>query len=152
VGAGDVEDVGVVSEGGVAVDQLDAVALELVFDDGVLAFDDLVDAEHEVLDIDAGFEAVSAAVKASLAEAAQVEHGFAEGFGRDCAGVEADAAEVGGLIDDGDALIEFGGFDGRMVAGGAASDYQEIVVIRGRGFSAHFDLIVPQLRGMAMIR
>lgn len=66
--------------------------------------------------------------------------------------MEADAAEVGGLVDDGDAVSEFGSFDGGVVAGGAASDYQEVVVIRGRGFGAHFDLIVPQLRGMAVIR
>ena len=152
VGTGDVEDVGVGSEGGVAVDELDAVALELVFDDGVLAFDDLVDAEHEVLDIDAGFEAVAAAVKAALAEAAQVEHGFAEGFRRNGAGVEANTPEVGRFVDDSDAMAQFGGFDGTVMAGGPAANYQEVVVIRRRSFSAHFDLIVPQLGGMAMIR
>ena len=64
------EDVGVGGEGSVAVDELDSVALELVFDDGVLAFDELVYAENDVQDIDEGFEAVAAAVEAALAETA----------------------------------------------------------------------------------
>lgn len=65
--------------------------------------------------------------------------------------MEADAAEVAGAVDDGNPVAEFGGFDGSMVTGGTAADYQEIVVVLLGGFGTHLDLIVPQFGGVGVI-
>ena len=55
-----------------------------------------------------------------------------EGLGRDAAPVQADAAQLVAL-DAEHALLELGGADRAGVAGGAAADHHDVVVV-GHGF------------------
>ena len=95
-GGVDFNGVGVLAEAGVAVEEVDVVAMQLVLDGGVLAFDELGNAKHQIFNLDLCFDAVAAAVEGALAKAAQEKDGFAESVAGDGAGVRAGAAEVGG--------------------------------------------------------
>ncbi len=126
---GDLENVRILgAEPRVSIDHFDAGALQLIGQHGVLALDDLGDAEHQILNLDLGLDAIAASVERALAEAAQEKNGFAQGLAGDGSGMEADAADVGAAVDDGDVLACFGGFDRRVVAGGAAADDEEVVM------------------------
>ena len=57
-----------------------------------------------------------------------VEHRHAQRLGRDRAGVDGDAAEPLAALDDGDALAELGGLDGRLLAARAGADDEKVEV------------------------
>ena len=123
----DLEEVGAFEAGG-APDQVDAVAVELVADDGEFVVDDLLGDVDEVFDGDVAFGAEVFAEEAAFVGAGEVEDGFAEGLGGDGAGVDAGAAEDGIFFDDADGFAELGGLDGGLLAGGAGADDHEIVM------------------------
>ena len=77
----------------VPADEVDAVADQLVADDLDLAADDVLGAAEQVGDGDVVLDPVVLAVELALVHAGQVEHGLAQGLGRDGAGVDADPAD-----------------------------------------------------------
>jgi hypothetical protein len=76
-----------------ALDQLHAVALELVLHDAELALHDRADPELEVLERHVLLERVVLAVERALPQARQVEHRLAQRLARDRARVERGAAQ-----------------------------------------------------------
>ena len=54
----------------------------------------------EILRGDILLDAIGAAIEAALAPAGEIEHGFAQGLGRDGAGVDRNAADAPPLLDD----------------------------------------------------
>ena len=111
------------------------VAHHLFADDADLGADDLPATGDQVVHGDLG--AVAVAVKAPLLDAGQVQHGFAQGFAGDGAGVGADAADDGVALDERDLLAELGGLDGGLLAGGTAADDDHVDVFH-KGFLDEF--------------
>ena len=84
-------------------------------------------ARHQVLGLDVLFHPVGAAVEAAFAPARQVQHGFAQGLGRDGAGVDGHSADAAALFHHQDGAPEFRRLDRRPTAGRAAAYNNEIV-------------------------
>ena len=117
-----------IDEAGDAVDDVDAVARELGLGDVDLGLDDGLDAEGEVGHGDFFLDPVVHAVDRLVVVAGEVHDGFAHGFGGDGAGVDADAADDGAGLDDGDALLHLGGGHGGTLAGRPGSDDDQVVL------------------------
>ena len=66
------------------------------------------------------FDAIALAEEPAFAGAGQMQDRFAQGFGRDGAGVDGRAAQHVVLLDDGDFLAELGRLNGRLLPGRAA--------------------------------
>jgi hypothetical protein len=130
-GALDVEGV-VVLEVGRAPDQLDAVALEVAADDRQLGVDHLLADVDQVGDGDGLLDAGDLAEQPLPADAAQVEHGLAQGLAGDGAGVDAGATEDVFLLDDAGRLAELGGLDGRLLPGRTGPDHRKVEVSHAR--------------------
>ena len=85
-------------------------------------------AVEQVVHRDVLLDGVAVAVDRALAQAGQVQHGFADGLGGDGAGVDADAADAVDALDERDALAELGGVERRLLPGGAGTDDHQIVM------------------------
>ena len=83
-----------IEEAGDAGDGAHAIAGELVLEHVDLMVERHAQPRAEILALDVLFDAVGEAVEAALAPAAQIEDGFAQGLGRDGAGVDRDAADA----------------------------------------------------------
>ena len=117
-----------VNETGDAVDDFDVIAGELGLGDVDLGLDDGLDAEGEVGHGDFFLHLVVHAIEGAVVVAGEVHDGFAHGFGGDGAGIDADAADDGAGLDDGDALLHFGSGDGGALPGGSGTNNDEVIL------------------------
>ena len=67
-----------VDHGGGADDEINAVSDQLVLDDLLLGFDDMIATLREILERDVLFDPVAGAIEIALAEPGQKHHRFAE--------------------------------------------------------------------------
>ena len=104
-------------ESGVAPDQLDAVALELVADDLPLGADHVLGHRHEVGDGDLALDPERFAEQAAAGGSGQVQGRLAQGLGGDGAGVDLRPAQDVVAFDDGHPLAELGRLDRRADRG-----------------------------------
>jgi hypothetical protein len=105
------------------------VAMELRLDDIGLPLNHGIHAEGKIRHGDLVAQLVVLTVKRALAETAEVEHGLAQSLARNRSAVYAHSAEFPLLFDNGDFLAQLGGANCALLAGGAASeDYQVIIV------------------------
>src|SRR6185437_12008021 len=124
-------DGGRAGELGRAGDDGDPVAGELAADGVVLAADHVPGAPGQVGDGDVVLDPVALPVHLALVQAGEVEHGLAQGLGRDRAGVQAHATEHLGALDDRDPFVELGGGDGRLLAAGTGTYDQQVEIVHG---------------------
>ena len=114
---------------GLAEQQADAVAAELLAHHLRLGADDARRAVHQELDrLALAALRVERVGHVERAPRELVEHRDAQRLGGDRAGVDRDAAEPLAALDDGDALAELGGLDGRLLAARAGADDEEVQV------------------------
>src|SRR5262249_24514370 len=107
----------------------DEVALELVLNHLKLPLDHFRHAEHQVLDLDLGFDAISAAVESALTEPGKIKRGLAQRLAGNSAGVETDAPEVEVLVRNGDAFAGLRCLQRGVVPGWSAPDHYQVVVV-----------------------
>jgi len=93
--------------------------------------DDVVGAEVQVRHGDVLLDRIAGAVDAALAKAREVHDGFAQCFGWNGAGVDANAADDRGALDDQHAAAQLRGLNGGALPGGAGANHHK-VVIKGR--------------------
>jgi hypothetical protein len=118
-----------VEEVGGAVDEVDLVALEVGADALVLGVGHRLLARHQLRHRDLVLEReLQAAVHLALPVARQEEGGLAQGLGGNSAGVDAGAAGIGALLDDGYAFAEIGGLDSAFFTGGAGANDEPVVI------------------------
>ncbi len=117
-----------IDEVGDAMDNVDAVARELGLGDVHLGFDDSLHAEGQVGHGDLFLDPVIHAVESAVVVTGEVQNGFAHGFGGDGAGVDADAADHGKGLDNGHALLHFGGGDGGSLPGRPGTNDDQVVL------------------------
>jgi hypothetical protein len=129
-----------IDEAGDAVDDVDAVAGKLGFGDVDFSFDDGLDAEGQVGHGDLFLDAVIDAVDGAVVVAGEVEDGLAHGLGGDRAGIDADAADDGAGLDNGDALVHLGRGDRGALASGPGANDDQVIVDAHAGVS-------PRVRG-----
>ena len=91
-----------------------------------LIIERLLQARSKILALDILLDAIGEAVKTALAPPREVEHCFAQGFGRDRSCMHGDTAEAGAALDDKDGFSELGGLDGGAAAGWSRTDDDEI--------------------------
>src|SRR6185295_3114317 len=115
------------SKGAEAMNQIDAVALELVLDDGDFAFDDALNAKAEIRHSHLIFGVVVRAVKTLLVEAGEMEHGFTHRFAGNGAGVGADATDSSLLFDERDTLSGFYSLNGGALPPGTRTNHNEFI-------------------------
>ena len=113
---------------GDAVDNVNAVAGELRLGYVDFSLNDGLDAEGQVGHGDFFLDAIVDAVNGAVVIAGEVEYGFAHCFGGDGSGIDADAADDGACLDDGDAFTHLGGGDGGALAGGSGADDDEVIL------------------------
>nr|BFF21964.1 hypothetical protein GCM10025730_54850 [Promicromonospora thailandica] len=118
-------------EPGAAHHGLDVVAGELVADHLDLAPDHVLQAGQQVLDGDVLLEPVAGPVHVAHLQTGQVQHGLAQGLGRDGAGVQADTADLVASFDHRDPAAELGGRDRGLLPAGAGADHDEVEVVPG---------------------
>jgi hypothetical protein len=99
-----------------AAEDVDVVAQQLVADDLHLAPDDVRGAGQQVADRDVGLDPVTGAVHVALREPGQVQHGLAERFRRDRAGVDTDPAHHVAPLGDRHPLAQLRSGDGGLLA------------------------------------
>jgi hypothetical protein len=109
----------------------DAVPCHLRPDHLHLGPDDVAAAVQQVVHRDGLLDGVAVAVDGPLAESGQVEDGLPHGLGRDGAGVDADAADAAGPVDQRDPPAELGRQEGGLLPGGAGTDHDEVVAESG---------------------
>ena len=97
-------------------------------DDLDLVLDDVIGVEREFFDRNRVLELVRGAVNAALWNSGKKERGFAEGFTRNGAGVDADASDDFLPLDQAYFLAEFGRLYGGLLAGRSGSYDEKIVV------------------------
>jgi len=73
---------------------------------------------------------VTTAVKGPLAQAAQIKHFLAQGLAGYRSGVNAHPADRALALDNRHLFSELGGANGALLAGGAASDHDQVKLIR----------------------
>lgn len=106
----------------------DRVAHELVLQHLDLMVERLVQALDQVADRDILLDPIAASIEAALAPAREIEHRFAQRFGRNGAGVHRDAAKAPAPVDHQHRFAEFGRLHCGAAAGRAAADDQHVVV------------------------
>jgi hypothetical protein len=117
-----------VDEAALAGQHLDVVSAELAAHHVDLALHDVLDAREHVLARDVVLDAVALPVDAALAHAGQEDDGLAERLGGDGAGVRTHPAERLAAVDDGHPLAQLGSLDRRLLAAGAGSDHEQVIV------------------------
>src|SRR5579871_3456504 len=111
-----------------------AIAAQLRLDDLDLARHHRVGAEDQVLHRNVFFQRVTPAVEGALAQAAQVQDGFAKGLAGNGAGVYANAADGALALDNGDFLAQLRRADGRLLSCRPAADDDQVVDVIRAGF------------------
>ena len=97
-------------EPGLPANRVDAVALQLILHDVHFVLRHLLELAAQLAHRHLPFAAVGVRVNLALAVTGQVQDGLAHRFGRNRAGVQADAAHrVGATLDDRHALVQLGG-------------------------------------------
>src|SRR4029453_827696 len=119
-----------VGERGLPPDDRHVVAAQLSLDDVLLAREDLADLGEELLRGGAGIGLRRAHPVGAGRDAVEEQHRLAEGLARNGARTQADTAQARVLLDDRGGLAELGRLDGGSLAGGAAPDAYEVVVVR----------------------
>ena len=132
-----------------ALENLYPIPAKLRADDFRFATDDAVDAKGKILDGDIVFAAVIFAVKGSHGVTGELKDGFAHAFARNRAGMHADAADHEGAVHDGDALAELCGADCAFLAGGSATNYDEVEIEISHAFTRYFDGFYLKLKQRA---
>ena len=128
----DAHGVGVL-EHGVARQQADAVAAELLAHHGGLGGDHARRAVEQLAHrLALGLLGPRRVEHVQRPLRQVLEHRLAQRLGRDRAGMDRDAAEPVAPLDDGDALAELGGLDRRPLAAGAGSDDEKVELHRGQ--------------------
>jgi hypothetical protein len=115
------------------------IAAELMFEHLDLVIECFLQAYDQVLGSDVLLHPVGAAVKPALAPAGQIEHGFAQRFGRDRSGMHGNAADPAAFFNHQHRLAEFGKLHGGAAPGRAGADHQHVIVVhqgRPEGASA----------------
>jgi len=82
---------------------------------------------EQIIHGDLVLDRIAIAIDSPLAQAGQVQNGLADRFGGNGAGVDADAADPVGAIDQGHALAMLGGIQRRLLPGRTGADNNEIV-------------------------
>ena len=117
-----------IDERRLAADDVHAVAGELVLDDLPFGLADVADHPPQVVHRDFAFAAVALFVDVAVAVAGEVQDRFADRLRGDRAGVERDAAQqFAASFDDGHAPVLLRGGNGRLLAGRAAADHDQVV-------------------------
>ena len=129
------------------VERVDMVAVELMFEHIDLVIERHMQARFEVLRLDVVLHPVGSAIEAAFAPAGEVEHRFAQGFRRDRAGMDRDAAEPVLAVDDQHAAFELAGLNGGRASGGAGADDDEIVMGGTRHGQPRLGQLGATLRG-----
>ena len=83
----------------------------------------------EIAAVDILLHAVGAPVEAALAPAGEVQHGLAQGLGRDGAGMHGNAADAPAPLDDEHRLAELRRLHGGALAGRARADDDQIICV-----------------------
>ena len=112
----------------VARDEFDIVAHQLMAGDVEFVLDHPVGAEQQILHRDVLFHGVGSAVEFARAVAAKIERRLAQSLRRDCAEIDAAAAEHGLSFDDCDFLVELRALDRSTLPGRPRADHQKIIV------------------------
>src|SRR5690606_2781210 len=133
------------------LDDLHPVTLQLVARHVYFVPNDLVCAEQQVGQGDVLLDGVRGAVEAALAIAREVQHGLAQRFAGDGAGVDAHAAHHRLALHDGHALVELGRLDGRPLPGRSRADHQKVEVVVCHGVRPRVWEIV-RLRARVIVR
>ena len=132
-------------EPGLAARGLDRVSAELVLQNFDFVVERLVQAGDEIGRRDVLLDPVGAAVKAALAPARQVEHGFAQRLGRDGPGMDRYAADPAALFDHQHRAVELCPLHGGAPSGRAAADDDQVVVVHGPAILRHRRRAVPAI-------
>ena len=111
---------------------LHRVAAELVLQHLDFVVERLLQPRDQIDRADILLDPVGAAVEAALAPAGEIEHGFAQGFRRDRAGMDRNAADPPALFHHQNRLAELGELDGGAAAGRAGADHEHVIIIHRR--------------------
>ena len=111
-----------------AIEHLDMVAVELMFQHVDLVIDGLAQARLEVFGGDVVLYPVGAPVKAAFAPARQVQHRLAQRLGRNRAGVGRHAAQPGLAVNHKNTPVQLARLDGRRAAGRAGADDDQVIM------------------------
>ncbi len=114
-----------------AVDYVNAIARQLSFSDVDLGLDHTLDPEGQVSHADFFLDAVIHAIHVPVVVAGEMQYGFAHRLGWNGSGVDADAADNGPRLHDGNFLLELGGGYRGALPGGSGTNYDQVI------FSAH---------------
>src|SRR5262249_43311128 len=123
-----------IGERRLAVHDGNVVAPELIFDDALLARENLVDLGQELL---RGGTTPGRPGPVLAAHAIEEEDSLAQRLTRDGAGPETHPTEAGLLLDDGYPLAELGRLNGRALAGRTAAYAHEVIVVRRGRICGH---------------
>src|SRR6059036_2651921 len=110
------------------VDQVDVVAIDVLEDERPERAHDLALTVEEIVHGEVTGHPVVDAVQPSLLEAREVEGRLPKRLRRNRPGVDPSAADLLGLLHDGDALAEVRGLSGALLARRPGSDHDEIVM------------------------
>ena len=116
-----------IDQGCRADDEVDAIANQLVLDDFLLGLDDMIATLGEVFEGNIFFDPIAGAVEIALAKAGKEHHRFAQGFARDRAAVDADAAGNCFPLNDTDFFADFGRLNGGLLSRRAGTDHQHVI-------------------------
>ena len=107
-------------------DERDALAPEVLEDMADLVAHHLPLPVHELLDRQVPVHGEADAVEVAVAELVQEDGGFPQGFGGEGARVDHGAPDEGGLFHDRHPVAKGGGFDGRLLPAGSASQDDQV--------------------------
>ena len=110
-----------------AVNEVDTVSLQLILDNGNLAFDNPLNPKAEICHGDLIFGVIVGAVEALLVEAGKMENGFAHGFAGDGAGVGADAADGRLFFNEGNAFASFYCLNGGALPARTGTNHNQFI-------------------------
>src|SRR5689334_15136920 len=120
-----------IEKAGGAETHLDSITGHLVLHDLNFVLDDVVGAKGKVFNRDPLFETVGVAIDTALPESRQIEYGFAEGFARYRATVNADPADDFLPLDNANLLAKFRCLDRGFLTGRSGSYDEQIIVGHG---------------------
>lgn len=123
-----------------AANVLHAVAGELVLQHLDLVIERDEQAAAQIVGVDLLLDAIGTAVKTALAPAGEIERGFAQGLGRDGAGMHGNTADTAAFLDDQNLLFELGGLNGGPSSRRTAADNNQIELVHEKPRNRmHFD-------------